>query len=67
MFIYLQLDLKNKRVFLRRCSVNEMQIVPELLRPGATVTVLARQLYIIDFADQVTRLLLGPKQERWVH
>ena len=41
-----------------------MQLVPELLRPGATVTVLARQLHVIDFADQATKLLLEPKQER---
>jgi len=56
--------VKNRRLFLKRCLVAGNRMVPELLRPGATVTLLSRQLVVVDYADEFTRSHLQSKQER---
>lgn len=56
--------MKNRRLFLKRCLVAGNRMVPELLRPGATVTLLSRQLVVVDYADEFTRSHLQSKQER---
>lgn len=60
----MQFDVKNRKTFLRRCLPERSQIVPELLRPGATITVLSRQLQILAYGDNHTSSQLGTKQER---
>ena len=49
---------------MKRCIIPGCKLVPEVLRPGAVVSILARQLYIVDFADEYTQAQLGPQQER---
>lgn len=39
-------------------------IKPELLFVGSTVTILSRQLKLIDFGDEFTRAQLQAKSER---
>jgi nucleoside-diphosphate kinase len=46
-------DLKNKRSFLKRCECPALNVKDLYL--GAVVTVYARQLKIIDYADVFTR------------
>lgn len=48
-----QYDLKNKRVFLRRCEYPALQLKDVFM--GAVLNVFSRQLKVIDFADQFTR------------
>jgi nucleoside-diphosphate kinase len=46
-------DLKNRRVFLKRCP--NPNVTMDELYVGATVTVYARQLKITEYADVYTR------------
>jgi hypothetical protein len=47
-----QFDLKNKRIFLKRCEYN-LQLKDIFL--GAVLNVYSRQLKVIDYADEFTR------------
>ena len=60
----LQLDVRSRKLFLRRCSLDGVTLVPELLRPGSRVDILSRQLRIIDYADIFTKDELAHRQER---
>lgn len=46
-------DIKNRRVFLKRCEYPSIQLKDFFL--GATVNFYSRQLKVIDFADQFTK------------
>ncbi|CAD8056661.1 unnamed protein product [Paramecium sonneborni] len=46
-------DLKNKRIFLKRCDYPSIQLKD--LYVGSIVTVYSRQLKIVDYADVFTR------------
>ena len=54
-------DLKNKRVFLRRCAFPSVSL--EDLFIGAKVTVYARQMTLIEYGDSHTKELLGNTNE----
>ena len=43
-------DMKNKRTFLKRCPYPSVR--PEHLYIGSVVTVYARQLTVVDYADE---------------
>lgn len=51
-FIYVQFDIKNKRIFLKRC---QYAIQLKDIYIGATLNIYSRQLKVVDFADQFTR------------
>jgi len=46
-------DIKNKRIFLKRCEYPSVALKDLFL--GAVVTVYSRQLKVIDYADVYTR------------
>lgn len=48
-----QMDIKNQRTFLKPTFCEELR--PELLFPGSTVTVLARQLKVLAYGNEHTR------------
>ena len=48
-----QFDIKNRRVFLKRCRIPSLS--PSDLFIGATLTIYSRQLKVIDYADVFTR------------
>jgi nucleoside-diphosphate kinase len=48
-----QYDLKNRRIFLKRCEYPGIALKDLFL--GSIVTVYARQLKIIEYADVFTR------------
>ncbi len=54
-------DIKNRRKFLKRVVVSNIQI--GALYIGATVNVLGRHLAVVAFADDFTRNALGKSQE----
>lgn len=56
-----QFDIKNKRVFLRRCAFPSVSL--EDLFIGAKVTVYARQMTLIEYGDSHTKELLGNTNE----
>lgn len=58
------MDLKNKRMFLKRVAYPQLKL--EHLFVGAVVTVYARQLKVVDFSDDFTRNALSSARERWV-
>lgn len=58
-----QYDPKNRRTFLRRAKCPG--VARDQLHPGATATVLARQLQIKGCADEATRRAVGARRERW--
>ncbi len=60
--VSLQYDIKNRKTFLKR--VKQESITLEMLYIGAVVTVYARQLKVVDYADEYTRKHLGSRQER---
>lgn len=57
-----QVDIKNRKHFLRRTRYEELR--PELLYLGNNVTVFARSLKLLDFGDDYTRRQLEDKQEK---
>jgi hypothetical protein len=48
-----QFDIKNKRIFLKRCEYTALQLKDIFV--GAVLNVYSRQLKVIDFADEFTR------------
>lgn len=60
---YLQFDVKNQRIFLRRTKYDEIH--QEDLFVGNRVNVFSRQLNLIDYGDQYTANKLGSKKERY--
>lgn len=54
-------DIKNKRVFLRRCPFPSLKLSDLFL--GAKLTVYARQMTVVDYGDSHTRRLLGNTNE----
>lgn len=48
-----QYDIKNKRIFLKRCEYAALQLKDIFV--GAVLNVYSRQLKVIDFADEFTR------------
>lgn len=60
---YLQFDVKNQRIFLRRTKYDDLH--PEDLFVGNRVNVFSRQLNLIDYGDQYTANKLGSKKERY--
>lgn len=54
-------DMKNKRTFLKRCPYPSVR--PEHLYIGSVVTVYARQLTVVDYADEFTRKRLEASKE----
>lgn len=58
------MDLKNKRMFLKRVVYPQLQL--EHLFIGSTVTVYARQLKVADFSDDFTRKALGNARDKCV-
>lgn len=55
-------DLKNKRVFLKRCPYQ--QLTTKQLFIGATVTIFGRTLAIAEYGDEVTRRQCSQASER---
>lgn len=49
----MQYDVKNKRIFLKRCEYPALQLKDIFV--GAVLNVYSRQLKVIDFADEFTR------------
>ena len=58
-----QIDIKNRRTFLKKIRLEDIK--PELLYVGSTVTILSRQLKILDYGDEFTKSQLQTKSERW--
>lgn len=54
-------DLKQRKTFLKKCSYPSITLAD--LYPGAQVTIFARTLKVVDYADQVTRNRLAPKKQ----
>eukprot|EP01062_Namystynia_karyoxenos_P065980 TRINITY_DN60002_c0_g1_i1.p1 TRINITY_DN60002_c0_g1~~TRINITY_DN60002_c0_g1_i1.p1 ORF type:complete len:375 (+),score=129.64 TRINITY_DN60002_c0_g1_i1:74-1126(+) len=52
-------DIKNRRIFLKRCSYP--QVAPSDLYIGATVTVHARRLTVVAYADDATQRIYAHK------
>jgi len=46
-------DIKNKKLFLRRCEYPSLSLVD--LYIGATVTIYARQLTVVEYGDLFTK------------
>lgn len=57
-------DLKNKRIFLKRCPLPSL--TPKEVFLGATVTVYGRQLHLVEYGDERTRKLLQSAEEEAV-
>jgi nucleoside-diphosphate kinase len=55
-------DLKNKRIFLKRTAYKGVAI--EELNVGCIVTVYSRQLKVIEYADEYTRIAFEAANER---
>lgn len=49
----MQYDMKNKRIFLKRCEYANLQLKDVFV--GAIINVYSRQLKIVDYADEYTR------------
>lgn len=49
----MQFDIKNKRIFLKRCEYAAIQLKDIFV--GAVLNVYSRQLKVVDFADEFTR------------
>ena len=49
----MQFDLKNKRIFLKRCEYAGIQLKD--IFAGAILNVYSRQLKVVDYADEYTR------------
>ena len=56
-----QFDVKNRRVFLKRCEYPAVKA--EHLFVGAVISVYARQLRLVDYGDDYTRRCLEFTQE----
>ncbi|KAK9810340.1 hypothetical protein WJX72_009041 [[Myrmecia] bisecta] len=56
------IDIKNRKTFLKKCKYEG--VTPAMLFLGNTITVYARQLKIVDYADDYTRSKLSSRQER---
>eukprot|EP01064_Diplonema_japonicum_P032635 TRINITY_DN6181_c3_g1_i1.p1 TRINITY_DN6181_c3_g1~~TRINITY_DN6181_c3_g1_i1.p1 ORF type:complete len:367 (+),score=74.34 TRINITY_DN6181_c3_g1_i1:76-1101(+) len=54
-------DIKNRRVFLKRC--NFPQVKPRDLHLGATVTIYSRKLTVVEYADDATRHLYASEND----
>ena len=54
-------DMKNRRPFLKRC---ETQVALEDVYLGATVTIHARQLKVVEYADVYTRKAFEARKSR---
>jgi nucleoside-diphosphate kinase len=48
-------DVRNKRIFLKRCRYPSIDTAEGNLYIGATVTVYSRQFKIVDYADDFTK------------
>ncbi len=57
-------DLKSRKTFLKKCSYPAITLAD--LYPGAQVTVFARTLKVVDYADQITRSSLASKKQSMV-
>lgn len=57
-------DIKNRRTFLKRCDYPSVTLKDLFI--GATVSVYARQLHIIDYGDDFTRKTFSVKRGRAV-
>jgi len=55
-------DVKNRRTFLKRCSYPSIKLADIFI--GAQLTVYARQLKVVEYADDFTRGELSNKQSR---
>jgi len=49
----IKFDIKNKRIFLKRCEYGALQLKDIFV--GAVLNVYSRQLKVIDYADEFTR------------
>ena len=54
-------DLKSRRLFLKRSSVDSVQLKDLFI--GAAINVLARHLNIVDYGNEFTRRSLGAEKE----
>jgi hypothetical protein len=59
-----QVDIKNRRHFLKRTKYEELK--PSLLYLGSTVTVFARQLKLVEYGDEYTRGKMENQSEKCV-
>eukprot|EP00668_Euglena_longa_P011470 GGOE01013874.1.p2 GENE.GGOE01013874.1~~GGOE01013874.1.p2 ORF type:complete len:382 (+),score=151.15 GGOE01013874.1:92-1237(+) len=55
------LDIKNRRVFLKRCPYPSLEINNLFL--GSTITVFSRQLRVVEYGDEHTRGVFSRKSE----
>lgn len=60
----LQVDIKNRRHFLKRTRYDELR--EQLLYIGSTVTVFGRQIKLVEYGDEFTRGKMESKSEKWV-
>ena len=57
-------DIKNRRMFLKRCKYEDLQA--DQLYLGSTITVYGRQLKLVDYGDDFTRNSLASNSERTI-
>lgn len=57
-----QVDLKTKKIFLKRCDYPALQLKD--LYVGAVITVYSRQLKVVEYADVHTRQKFDAKREK---
>lgn len=55
-------DLKNKRMFLKRCPYP--QLSKRDLVVGTSITIFSRVLHVVDYGDEATRRLVNSQAER---
>lgn len=55
------LDVKNRRVFLKRCPYASLDVNNLFL--GSLITVFSRQLKVVEYADEYTRSVFSRKSE----
>ena len=57
-------DIKNRRMFLKRCKYEDLQA--DQLYIGSTITVYGRQLKLVEYGDEFTRNSLESNSERTI-
>lgn len=60
----MQFDLKNKRIFLKRCEYPQLQLKDIFV--GAVLSIYSRQLKVIDFADEFTKTKFEVQRSKYV-
>lgn len=62
-FNLFQYDIKQRRIFLRRSPIENIKMQDLYL--GSTISVMSRQLSLVEYGDDYTRRKVGAQKERW--